>query len=273
MNRNLDWLEAQLRSLFEEKIVKIFMGKEPQHALIDELIKAMRDNLNISDGDGIKAPDHFIIKVSEDNYPEWQIHQDILDDLAASLYEKGQSAGFLFYKPPTIDPVINPVVRKNEFSISASFTSPRPNLPDTAPMTSAEPISSAPNAPEGAYFIIGGKTHFPLDKPVVNIGRHSASDLTLDDLHVSRHHAQLRAINQHYVIFDTGSTGGLFLNNKKISQATLHSGDVIRVGLVNLIYIQEATGTNPTTVITIDNENLPNTWSQDEIDPKKVGDD
>lgn len=272
MNRNLDQLEANLRSLFEEKIVKIFMGKEPKHTLIEALIEAMRDNLNISYEDGIQAPDHFTILVPEENYPEWQIHQDVLDDMAASLYDEGQSAGFIFYKPPTIDPVINPRIERNEFSISASFTIPRPILPDTAPMTSAELISTAPNVPEGAYFIIGGKTHFPLDKPVVNIGRHSASDLTLEDLHVSRHHAQLRVINQHYVIFDTGSTGGLFLNNKKISQATLHSGDVIRVGMVNLIYIQETAGTNPTTAIAIDDENPLHTRTQDELDPNKGGD-
>ena len=51
--------------------------------------------------------------------------------------------------------------------------------------------------------LLRGNPH-PLIKPVVNIGRHSESDLVIEDLHVSRHHAQLRAISQHYVIFDTG---------------------------------------------------------------------
>jgi len=255
MNKNLDRLEAHLRALFEDKLISIFIGNEHQHTFIDELIKAMRDNLKVLNEDETCAPDHFTVHLHNEDYPEWQIQQDILDEMATSLYEKGQSDGFQFLKPPTIDLIIDDRVPKNKFLVSAGFSTPAPNLPDTAPMAADALFPEGQSMPEAAYFIIGGKIHFPLDKPVVNIGRHSESDLILDDLHVSRHHAQLRAINQHFVIFDTGSTGGLFLNNKRIAQATLHSGDVVRVGVINLIYIQESTSTNPTTAIAIDEDN------------------
>ena len=266
MNKNLDRLELYLRAIFEEKLISIFINKEHQAGLIDELIKAMRDNLKSTDEGKTYAPDHFSVHVHNEDHPEWKIHQDILNNMIASLYKKGQSDGLNFLSPPTIELLIDDQTPKNNFFVSAGFTKPAPNLPDTAPMVIDETFPEERSIPNGAYFIVGGETHIPLIKPVVNIGRHSESDLVIEDLHVSRHHAQLRAISQHYVIFDTGSTGGLFLNNKRISQATLHSGDVIRMGSVNLIYIQEATSTNPTTAISIDESNRMVSTSQDNFD-------
>jgi len=77
------------------------------------------------------------------------------------------------------------------------------------------------------------------------------------DPHISRHHAQLRVINQQYVLFDVGSTGGVFLNDRKVSQSRLYSGDVIRLGTSNLIYVQETLAEDPTTALPIDDESAP----------------
>lgn len=266
MNKNLDRLELYLRAIFEEKLISIFKDEEHQAGLIDELIRAMRDNLTSNDEGETYAPDHFIVHVHNEDHPEWQIHHDILNDMVASLDKKGRSDGLNFLMPPTIELLIDEQTPKNSFFVSAGFTKPSPNLPDTAPMVIDEIFPEEQSLPNGAYFIVGGETHIPLTKPVVNIGRHSESDLVIEDPHVSRHHAQLRTISRHYVIFDTGSTGGLFLNNKQISQATLHSGDVVRMGSVNLIYIQETTSTNPTTAISIDESNRLVHTSQADFD-------
>jgi pSer/pThr/pTyr-binding forkhead associated (FHA) protein len=116
---------------------------------------------------------------------------------------------------------------------------------------------SPPVIPRNAFLIVGGKTNFPLDTPIINIGRHSDNDLVLADDYVSRHHAQIRAINKRYVVFDVGSTGGIFINGKQITQATLHPGDVLRMGMVNLIYVQDSTSENPTSVVDVENDNPP----------------
>lgn len=79
----------------------------------------------------------------------------------------------------------------------------------------------------------------------------------LDDLYVSRHHAQIRAINKHYVVFDVGSTGGILLNGKKVSQATLRPGDVLKIGTINLIYIEDVTSEQATTAVLIEPEDPP----------------
>jgi len=230
MSNNLDRIETNLRALFEEKLIKIFTG-----------------------------PDRIMIHVPEEDLVEWQVHQDILGKIASSLHNTCLIEGFSFHKPPIIQLQAKQFIAKHQYEISSHFSDQQITLPDTAAMEQPKQIREIVELPQNASFIIGGLTNFPLKKSVMDIGRHSDCDLILDDLHVSRHHAQLRAINNQFVIFDTSSTAGVFLNGKKVSQASLQSGDVVRIGLVNLIYIQDATSANPTTALVVDlDDNLDN---------------
>ena len=253
-NNTFDRLEEHLRELFEENLPKIFTGHQPHHTLVDELIQVMRDNVLQDPAGRLYAPDLFIFTVPTDDMIEWQMHRDILAEITQSILETGISVGLSFHKPPKIELLTDIESVRGRFSISAHFSQQNPGLPDTAAMVQQGDDDDEPTVPENAMLIIGGKTYFLLEKPVVDIGRHSGNDLILTDLQVSRHHAQLRAINNHYVIFDVGSTGGLFLNGKRINQATLHAGDVIRIGSVNLIYNQETTSAQSTSVMAVEDD-------------------
>jgi hypothetical protein len=254
MNKNLDRIEAQLKKLFEQSLLKIFFNVQEGPTLIEDLMHAMRDNLQTAIDGEIYAPDNYVIEVSPHDLSEWQAHQDILDEMAESIYNIGKAEGFEFIKTPEIILKSDPSSVHHNFVIHAKVSKQSTQLPDTAAMTQAERKAISPSLPENAILVIGGKTNFTLEKPVIDIGRHSQNDLVLDDLHVSRHHAQLRAINEQYVIFDVGSTGGIFLNERKITRATLQSGDVIRIGLVNLIYVQESTSGYSTHAVPIETE-------------------
>src|SRR5512133_3024136 len=61
--------------------------------------------------------------------------------------------------------------------------------------------------PEDAFVIVDGVKVIPLTQPLVRIGRRLENNLVLDDPRVSRTHAELRAINGRYVLFDLNSTG------------------------------------------------------------------
>ncbi len=94
--------------------------------------------------------------------------------------------------------------------------------------------------PENAYLIISGIKVFPLETPVVNIGRRLDNTLVIDDPRVSRNHAQMRSVDGRYVIFDLNSTGGTFINGKRITQCVLYPGDVISLAGVPLIFGQDS---------------------------------
>ena len=72
------------------------------------------------------------------------------------------------------------------------------------------------------------------EQPVVVVGRQAGLDLRFDpqqDLDVSGRHAEIRALGGEYVIQDTNSTNGTFVNGERITTGvTLREGDKIRFG-------------------------------------------
>ncbi|MEV7898690.1 FHA domain-containing protein [Streptomyces cyaneofuscatus] len=71
----------------------------------------------------------------------------------------------------------------------------------------------------------------PLPARTVRIGRDAGSDLVIDDLVVSRHHAELRALpDGRHEIVDLGSHNGTFLNGQPVARAVVGAGDIVGIG-------------------------------------------
>ncbi|MFI8193382.1 FHA domain-containing protein [Streptomyces sp. NPDC085946] len=71
----------------------------------------------------------------------------------------------------------------------------------------------------------------PLPARTVRIGRAADNDLVVDDLLVSRRHAELRAHpDGTYEIVDLGSHNGTFLNGLPVEQAPVTAGDIVGIG-------------------------------------------
>ena len=117
------------------------------------------------------------------------------------------------------------------------------------------PEDDTTTIPEEAFLVIDGAKVYPLTLTVITIGRRLENTLVIDDPRVSRTHAQLRAINGRYVVFDLNSSGGTFLNGRKTTQAIVYPGDVISLSGVDLIYGQKNPPPRP---------DLKPTWPLDE---------
>lgn len=71
----------------------------------------------------------------------------------------------------------------------------------------------------------------PLPTRTVRIGRAADNDLVIDDLVVSRRHAELRVLaDGRYEIVDLGSHNGTYLNGQPVARAPLSPGDIVGVG-------------------------------------------
>ncbi len=71
----------------------------------------------------------------------------------------------------------------------------------------------------------------PLPARMVGIGRGDDNDLVVDDLIVSRRHAELRALpDGTYEIVDLGSHNGTFLNGQPVTRARIDEGDIVGIG-------------------------------------------
>jgi hypothetical protein len=87
------------------------------------------------------------------------------------------------------------------------------------------------------------------------LGRTSDNDMQVDSKFVSRHHAQLITTPEGSVVEDLNSTNGVYLNGKRVRRHKLSPGDVIKIGMHELVYSRyeppaEDPRTTQTTVLT-----------------------
>jgi predicted component of type VI protein secretion system len=68
-----------------------------------------------------------------------------------------------------------------------------------------------------------------------NIGRDPGCELMLDNLGVSRRHAQLREVEGKFLVEDLNSTNGVFVNGRRVTTSEVTPGDEIKIGKFTLI--------------------------------------
>ena len=83
-------------------------------------------------------------------------------------------------------------------------------------------------------------SRFLLDQEVTTAGRHPDSDIFLDDVTVSRRHAEFRRDPAGVKVRDVGSLNGTYLNRGRIEQAELAGGDEVQIGKYRLVYYPSA---------------------------------
>ena len=79
-------------------------------------------------------------------------------------------------------------------------------------------------------------TMYRLDGDVHNIGRSPKSEIFLNDMTVSRHHATIEKTGNGFSIKDENSFNGVWINNENITHAMLKDGDLIQIGSFILKY-------------------------------------
>ncbi len=83
---------------------------------------------------------------------------------------------------------------------------------------------------------IGG-SRLLLDQPVTSAGRHPGSDIFLDDVTVSRRHAEFRLETDEFHVVDVGSLNGTYVNREPVDSAVLANGDEVQIGKVRLVFL------------------------------------
>jgi hypothetical protein len=83
-------------------------------------------------------------------------------------------------------------------------------------------------------------SRFLLDQDVTTAGRHPDSDIFLDDVTVSRRHAEFRREGSGYTVHDVGSLNGTYVNREPIDAAPLSGGDEVQIGKFRLVYLTAA---------------------------------
>lgn len=78
---------------------------------------------------------------------------------------------------------------------------------------------------------------FILDRTVTTLGRHPDSDIFLDDVTVSRRHAEITRSDRGYEIRDAGSLNGTYVDHERVELATLRDLNELQIGRFVLTFV------------------------------------
>lgn len=118
---------------------------------------------------------------------------------------------------------------------------------DTQEMA-VDDVTAVENLPSGSAMLLVQRgpdagARFLLDTEVVTVGRHPDSDIFLDDISVSRRHANFTRTETGYMVADLGSLNGSYVNRDRIdTDVVLTGGDEVQIGKYRLIYFAGSRG-------------------------------
>lgn len=83
-------------------------------------------------------------------------------------------------------------------------------------------------------------SRFTLERDLTRLGRHPDSEISLDDITVSRRHAEVHRTEQGYAVADSGSLNGTYVNQERVERAILRHGDELQIGKFRLVFFERA---------------------------------
>jgi hypothetical protein len=268
----LDEFESRLQSLLEVHLLKHLPGYKAEDGIAQQLAVTLHGHLKKVAGVTV-APNLYVIVAHPYTLNRWQAKPRLLKEMANALYVAGKEAGFQFSLRPTVTATADINLPTDDLRVIASFS--EESVVETQGISQESMLDPASRiVPGNAYLIIGGTQIIPLNRSVINIGRRLDNHVVIDDPRVSRSHAQLRIVKDHFVLFDLNSSGGSFVNGQRTNQAALYPGDVISLAGVSLIFGQDlpsgralnAGQTEPGTSVSADD---PTAITRKEKDPTK----
>lgn len=120
---------------------------------------------------------------------------------------------------------------------------------DTSEISLAD-IEALGVLPVGSAFLVVRRgalegVRFPLDvrkKEPITVGRSPESGVFLDDVTVSRKHASLEYNGATWMITDSGSLNGTYVNRNRVDSIALNENDEVQIGKYRFVYLTAASG-------------------------------
>jgi pSer/pThr/pTyr-binding forkhead associated (FHA) protein len=131
---------------------------------------------------------------------------------------------------------------------TSAFRADFTNAQEAAATAGAEgQLFGAEALPQGSGLLVvkrgpNAGSRFLLDRATTTAGRHPNSNIFLDDVTVSRRHAEFRCVSGEFQVVDVGSLNGTYVNREPVDWAVLANGDEVQIGKFRLVFL-----TGPTT--------------------------
>ncbi|MCT1452918.1 FHA domain-containing protein [Corynebacterium sp. p3-SID1145] len=115
---------------------------------------------------------------------------------------------------------------------------------ETGANTASDHVGGTDGLPADAALLVvkrgpNAGARFLLDRDTTTAGRHPEADIFLDDVTVSRRHAEFRRNDGEFEVVDVGSLNGTYVNREPRNSQTLSTGDEIQIGKFRLVFIAD----------------------------------
>lgn len=124
----------------------------------------------------------------------------------------------------------------------ADETHALPVVEDSDPLLSANDSVLVEVEDEGAVLVVRRGPHegarFPLSGDQVTVGRSQDAVIFLDDVTVSRRHAELFRDEKLWCVVDNRSLNGTYVNRSRIDRHVLSHGDEVQIGKYRFVFYQ-----------------------------------
>jgi len=243
----LDFIESSIRLLIE-KSTSYFPWSEKSVEIMSRLNDSIQDILVNRSTLNETLPYRFTVKMNSNNAQIWQKNPSWQKDLS--------NAYIAILKEYRIKQVFTPIftlVVKNSLEDKEILFE---EVADSAFRDETSTINSSnksrevifPDGVSDPVLLFGEDKEIKLTTSVITIGRRRSNDVVIDDMRISRVHAQIRRVPEGNMVFDAGSSGGTFVNGTRVAQQLLRTGDVISLGGYKFIYLNEGSNVAKNTV-------------------------
>ncbi|MFV0461201.1 MAG: FHA domain-containing protein [Actinomycetales bacterium] len=106
---------------------------------------------------------------------------------------------------------------------------------------SPDDLAAIKALPDGSALLIVSRgpntgSRFLLDSERTSAGRHTSSEIFLDDVTVSRRHAEFVRDGASFSVRDVGSLNGTYVNRERVDGCALRSGDEVQIGRFRMTF-------------------------------------
>ena len=223
----LQRFESRLEQAVSGAFAKAFRSAVQPVELAAALQREVDNSAQILSRNRRLVPNSFLVELSPVDWDRLMPYRDALhEELVDVLRQHADDQGYVFAGPIVLD------FGREEELVTGRFRVRSHAAAQVVAASNRPPTRSA-----GVVVEVNGSTH-SLNPPGLVVGRGSEADLRINDPGVSRRHAEFRVVADRgtpsVTVADLGSTNGTLVQGRRVTEAALQDGSVVRVGNTDL---------------------------------------
>jgi FHA domain-containing protein len=228
----LQRFERRIEEMVNRPFARAFKAEVQPVEIASALQRECDDRAAIVARGRTMVPNRFTVALGPHDYERLHLYSEALcHELSAMVTEHAEEQRYAFLGPVSVHFELDEALETGRFRVRSAVVA------DAVP---ADPQRGGDPRRSGNPWLEVNGTTFALSGPLTRIGRGADSDLRIDDPGISRDHAEVRRQGGDVTIVDLGSTNGIVVNGRRVSQARLEDGAAVMLGSTAMTFHEGA---------------------------------